>query len=176
VDDRLFGDLVQSRPSGPEEPEDSWALYTIRRGWPSSLRLATGAQWLIESQHAVLEQNRGSRTRPSPGVSDDTVTIMYEDRAGRFWVATDNGLNLMDRDHGTLTRFLHNPGNSSSPSGNVINRDAMYEHGSGALSLGMSARHEIDWSRSVGMSGRQDSPRIGGFRMHSGAQVLTARR
>ena len=36
-------------------------------------------------------------------------------------MATNNGLNLMDRARGTFTRYLHDPNDSSSLSSNAIN-------------------------------------------------------
>lgn len=40
-------------------------------------------------------------------ISDDRVNCMYEDAKGNFWIGTENGLNLFDRDHQTFgTRNL----------------------------------------------------------------------
>ncbi len=49
------------------------------------------------------------------------IRAIYEDREGIFWIGTENhGLFMFDRDHETFTRFVHNPEDSYSISGNSI--------------------------------------------------------
>ncbi len=43
-------------------------------------------------------------------LSNDRVSAIREDRHGRLWIGTDNGLNLLDRNRGTVTVFTTREG------------------------------------------------------------------
>ncbi|WP_121357051.1 sensor histidine kinase [Flavisolibacter nicotianae] len=45
------------------------------------------------------------------GLSSNYVVSVLEDKAGVLWVATDNGLNSLDRKTGSFRRFFHDPKN-----------------------------------------------------------------
>ncbi len=47
---------------------------------------------------------------------------MLEDRQGIFWIATDGGLNVMDRQTGLFRHYRHNPSDSNSLSSNAVYR------------------------------------------------------
>ncbi len=56
-------------------------------------------------------------------ISDNFVTALCEPRFGRgwvMWVGTRNGLNRFDRDTGRFTRYLHDPADAQSISGDRI--------------------------------------------------------
>src|SRR6266498_1399424 len=53
-------------------------------------------------------------------LSSNIVTSVFEDRAGIFWVATDNGLNSFDRKSGIFIRYRHDPKNNHSISSNNL--------------------------------------------------------
>jgi diguanylate cyclase (GGDEF)-like protein len=53
-------------------------------------------------------------------VSASLVWTTYEDSAGRFWVGTAYGLNLMDRERGTFKRYIGNPEKPRSLANNSI--------------------------------------------------------
>jgi len=52
--------------------------------------------------------------RDPTSISDDEITCMLEDAAGRFWVGTNNGLNLMDRQTGRFRHYLDRDGLASA--------------------------------------------------------------
>jgi len=54
-------------------------------------------------------------------LSDNSVHVIYEDRAGVLWVGTrGGGLNRFDRATEQFTRFQHDPNNPNSPSRDEI--------------------------------------------------------
>ena len=52
--------------------------------------------------------------RDPASLADNVVRPILEDRAGRFWVGTFDGLDLMDRAAGTFRHFRHNPSDPAS--------------------------------------------------------------
>ncbi|HEY1976668.1 MAG TPA: diguanylate cyclase [Candidatus Baltobacteraceae bacterium] len=59
----------------------------------------------------VTRFRRGSGPR---SISNDFVTVLYEDIDGRIWAGTANGLNRIDPETGLVTRFVHDDGNLGS--------------------------------------------------------------
>ena len=45
-------------------------------------------------------------------ISDSRVTRILKDKAGDFWIGTENGLNHFNLKTETFTRYYHNPGNN----------------------------------------------------------------
>jgi ligand-binding sensor domain-containing protein len=54
-------------------------------------------------------------------LSDDSVLVVYIDRAGELWVGTEHGgLNHFDRTTGAFRRYQHDPNNPNSLSGDFV--------------------------------------------------------
>ena len=51
-------------------------------------------------------------------LSNDSVTCVFEDKAGIIWVTTFNGLNSLDKKTSTFKRYQHDPKNIQSISNN----------------------------------------------------------
>ena len=62
------------------------------------------------------------------------ANTFYEDENGILWIGTDNGIIRKDTMTGKEKKFLHDPGNKNSLSGNTVN--AMLADGDGKLWLG----------------------------------------
>lgn len=64
-------------------------------------------------------------------VSDDTVIMVYKDRAGFLWICTKfGGLDRLDPTHGTFQHYRHQPGNPGSLSDDSVNCAYQDRHGS----------------------------------------------
>jgi ligand-binding sensor domain-containing protein/signal transduction histidine kinase/DNA-binding response OmpR family regulator len=59
-------------------------------------------------------------TRPK-SLSDDRVNYFYEDSQSNFWIATEDGLNLFNRESGTFRSYQHAPGFNADKRNNTIN-------------------------------------------------------
>jgi ligand-binding sensor domain-containing protein/signal transduction histidine kinase len=63
---------------------------------------------------------RHEPTNPNT-LNDNSITTLYEDRAGNLWIGTRNGgLNKLARETKTFTHYLHNPANANSLSSNHV--------------------------------------------------------
>jgi len=63
--------------------------------------------------------------KPVPGdphsISSNFIRCICEDRRGDLWIGTNGGgLNKLDRDSGSYTRFMHRPGDETSISNNYV--------------------------------------------------------
>ena len=76
-------------------------------------------------------------------LSCDTVRTLYEDKAGELWVGTgfafddgnpNGGLNLFHRDSGIFTRYMHDPKDPHSLTGNKVR--AVFEDSYGNFWIG----------------------------------------
>jgi len=74
-------------------------------------------------------------------LSSDTISAILIDHLGKFWVGTDQGLNLLDEKSGKFTRYRHNPTDSLSLSHNKVR--SLYEDKEGTLWVGTG----IAWDR-----------------------------
>lgn len=70
----------------------------------------------------------------STSLSHNTVWQIYEDSSGNFWVGTAQGLNILDREKETFTRFLSDPNNPFSISHDNIR--SIFEDEGGVLWIG----------------------------------------
>jgi ligand-binding sensor domain-containing protein len=59
-----------------------------------------------------------SNTDDTNSLSSNIVRCVFEDRSGIMWIATSNGLNSVDRKTGIFKRYLHDPEDPRSISGN----------------------------------------------------------
>ncbi len=85
-------------------------------------------------------------------LSDNVVRAIYEDHEGTLWVGTgfaydfDNtgGLNRFDRETGTFTRYLHDPGNPQSLIDNKVR--SIFEDSKGNFWIGTrgDGLHSLD--------------------------------
>ncbi|MFQ5637355.1 MAG: two-component regulator propeller domain-containing protein [bacterium] len=93
-----------------------WAIHQDRRGfmWFGSkdgLNRYDGYNFKV-FRHDAFD---------STTISGNSVTAIFEDRAGRLWLGTQNsGLNCFDPGTGTFRRFAHEPGNPNSLSANFV--------------------------------------------------------
>ena len=53
-------------------------------------------------------------------LSSNTVSTIFEDKAGIIWIATNNGLNSLDKKTGQIKRYLNDPKNIQSISSNNL--------------------------------------------------------
>src|SRR5450432_305178 len=84
----------------------------------------------------------------SSSLSSNEVSVIYEDRRGTIWVGTGapplsqtinlntGGLNRFERATGKFTRFMHDPSNPNSITGNKI--EALFEDSKGNFWVGSS--------------------------------------
>jgi len=69
-------------------------------------------------------------------ISDDRVQVLHIDSQNRFWVGTENGLNLFNREEGTFTRVLSDPSQSPALSGFSLQTQAFVEDDDGIIWIG----------------------------------------
>ena len=91
----------------------------------------------LSSYDKATDTFRSYRRDParSDGISSNRVSTssqaILEDRDGKIWIATANGLNAFDKRTGTFTRYLHVPGDPHSLNGNNVL--ALFEDREGLL-------------------------------------------
>jgi ligand-binding sensor domain-containing protein/signal transduction histidine kinase len=83
-----------------------------------------------------FEQHRHDDENTS-SLSDDYINVLYTDANSNLWIGTQRGLDLLDRESGTFTRFSYNPSEQDSLSGRSIT--AIYEDSRGRLWIGTSS-------------------------------------
>jgi len=80
-------------------------------------------------------RNFRHKEEDTSSLSDDIITALLLDRAGRIWAGTHEGsINRFDAVTETFTRFVHDPDDSGSVSGSTIS--TMYEDRSGTIWIG----------------------------------------
>jgi diguanylate cyclase (GGDEF)-like protein/PAS domain S-box-containing protein len=67
----------------------------------------------------------------TPRLSSNTVLALRQDRSGRIWVGTLNGLNLVDATASTVRVFRQDPGDQRSLAGNLVR--AIHESADGTI-------------------------------------------
>ncbi len=82
----------------------------------------------------------------STSLSDNQVRVIYEDKEGTLWIGTgspwpgeggepdDGGLNRMNKETGTFTRYMHDPDNNKSLINNKVS--AIFEDNDGTFWIG----------------------------------------
>ena len=92
------------------------------------LKSRDGTLWIATFSAGLLEwsadMTRARWHRPEDGARDTLshalVTEVFEDRIGRIWIGTLEGLNLLDRETGRIQRFFNVPGQADSLSTSFI--------------------------------------------------------
>jgi two-component system, sensor histidine kinase ChiS len=103
-----------------------------------------GNLWLGTQDGALnrLDRKTGIFTHYTPDPDDKSAILfnivysMFEDSKGRFWVGTQNSLELMDREKGTFTHFQKTEDPTSLSSSTIF---SMFEDSKGRLWFGTSA-------------------------------------
>lgn len=94
----------------------------------SMLKSRDGTVWIATFSAGLLEWSadltRARWHRPQDGAMDSLshplVTDIFEDRVGRIWIGTLEGLNLLDRETGRIQRFLNVPNQVESLSTSFV--------------------------------------------------------
>ena len=104
--------------------------YDALKGWNVlALHQAGGVLWVGGSMglaRVPLDggEPRRFRTRLNDdrSLSDNTVSAVFQDAAGRLWIGTMRGLNRLDDvQSGRFTRYLNNPEDMSSLPSDIVN-------------------------------------------------------
>jgi ligand-binding sensor domain-containing protein len=72
-----------------------------------------GGLFTLDPATKKLVKHRYAADDPGT-ISDDHVTVLFEDRKGILWIGTTNGLNRMESS-GRLTRYQHDPDDPNDP-------------------------------------------------------------
>ncbi|WP_189456809.1 EAL domain-containing protein [Cognatilysobacter bugurensis] len=104
-----------------------------------------GSLWLGTSGHGLMHYRPGNgalvryphRAGESGSLPHPTVFALLQDRQGRLWIGTGDGLARLDPTRGTLASFRHSPGDASSLPGNIVR--ALHQDASGAIWVGTHA-------------------------------------
>lgn len=67
-------------------------------------------------------------------ISSNRIEVVFEDNRGRIWIGTDKGLNLLDQDNQSFTRYQTDPTDSTSLSSNYI--FSIFQDAGGVLWIG----------------------------------------
>jgi len=123
-------------PDTPGDPESMTStminrLFVDRQGglWVAT---AYGGAYRMRPPEKMFRNYRVNVSDPSAGLSDQLVTCVHPDSRGRLWVGTFRGLNLLE--NGRWKRFLHDPEDPTTVSGNHIS--AIGEDGQGNIWVG----------------------------------------
>jgi diguanylate cyclase (GGDEF)-like protein/PAS domain S-box-containing protein len=106
------------------------------------LRARDGSLWLGSYADGALHFDPGTgrwrqfrHRREDPlSLSSNLVLALHEDRRGRIWVGTLEGLNRLDPATGAVLRATHDPRDPSSLSGNLVR--SFFEDSEGRLWVG----------------------------------------
>ena len=124
-----------------------------------------GVIWLGVWEKGVYRWDRRTndyrhfyKTSPAAaGPASDVVFRFFEDKNNNLWLATDNGLSLLDRNTG---RFIHYP--ITTPNGGAVSILAIHEDREGVLWLGTWGQGFYAFDRSNGTYKHYALPHIGG--------------
>jgi ligand-binding sensor domain-containing protein len=90
-------------------------ISTLHRGSNDVVWVGTWGAGLVQFDPVSERMHRFQRDERNPqSLSDDRVQAVFEDRSGRLWVGTFNGLNRLSGKQGAFVRFGHTPGDPSS--------------------------------------------------------------
>ena len=77
-------------------------------------------------------------------LTDNNVTVLFEDDAHRLWAGTTSGLNLVDRSHGDVDRYVADTEDAFSLSDNEVS--SIYQDRAGLLWFGTKSRGVNQWN------------------------------
>lgn len=90
-------------------------ISTLRRGSNDVVWVGTWGAGLVQFDPVSEQTRRFQRDDRDPqSLSDDRVQTIFEDRSGRLWVGTFNGLNRLGGKQGSFVRFHHTPGDATT--------------------------------------------------------------
>jgi diguanylate cyclase (GGDEF)-like protein len=90
-------------------------ISTLHRGSNDVVWVGTWGAGLVQFDPVAERTRRFQRDERNPqSLSDDRVQAVFEDRSGRLWVGTFNGLNRLGGKQGAFVRFAHTPGDPAS--------------------------------------------------------------
>jgi signal transduction histidine kinase/streptogramin lyase len=111
--DRL---AIFDRMTGRVEPVEIYTSDSVNYSWLWINQIyedVSGNFWIATARKGLLKLNRDNLIcevyHADPGdphsISCNNITALHEDRQGRFWAASEYGLNLLDRATGRFTTF-----------------------------------------------------------------------
>jgi diguanylate cyclase (GGDEF)-like protein/PAS domain S-box-containing protein len=110
-------------------------LRGLLRDRDGSLWIGTNGSGVVHYEPAADRYTRYPHVASNPAtLSAGLVTALHQDRRGRIWVGTIEGLNIIEPASGRVTRLLHRPGDPSTLSGNIVR--ALHEGADGRLWVG----------------------------------------
>jgi signal transduction histidine kinase/ligand-binding sensor domain-containing protein/CheY-like chemotaxis protein len=121
--DQASGKFFTYRP----DPKDSTRFQSIHC-WSIGFDSITGLLWVGTMDEGVssLDRSTGRATRymnnprDPESLSDNLVYNIYQDRSGRLWFSTHNGLNLFNPKTHNFIRYFSDPDNPKSLSDNFV--------------------------------------------------------
>ncbi|MEO6170863.1 MAG: EAL domain-containing protein [Lysobacter sp.] len=126
-------DAMQTVDLGPFSDTPLQSLLLDRHG---SLWLGTSASGalLYRPSTGTISSRYGLDGSSAGLLSHPAVHAMLEDRSGRIWFATREGVDRLDPVNGSLRHFQHEPGNPESLPGNLAR--ALLQSGNGTIWVG----------------------------------------
>jgi signal transduction histidine kinase/ligand-binding sensor domain-containing protein len=129
-------------PHNPPDPGDvkREIVYAIAQDQRGILWLGTSGRGLSELDPAsggfvyYLRWNLEKAAGEHHGIGSNYVCDIVEDASGRLWIATEDGLNLYERETGQWRWFLHDPSDPHSLSHNWV--ISLYQDRAGMLWVG----------------------------------------
>lgn len=98
----------------------------ISGGVRALLHTRNGDLWLAPLRHGLLQIRAGKLlhhyqyTLSDEGLADDDVLDLVQDRAGRVWAGTADGVSLIDPDSGSVRSFREVRGRADSLAGRAV--------------------------------------------------------
>jgi ligand-binding sensor domain-containing protein/signal transduction histidine kinase len=88
-------------------------------------------------------------------LSNNTVTVIMEDKEGNLWVGTHGGLNKFDKKTGKFVHFQNNPNDSTSLSNDQVR--ALYQDKEGVIWVGCGSPYNNETPPGEGGLNRMDT-------------------
>lgn len=91
----------------------------------------------IDRQNGSIAMRSYTAGNAADQLSDNSVRALVEDREGKVWIGTQNGLNCFDPETEKFTRYYYALGDTNTINDNVIN--VLHEDAEGNLWIGSNA-------------------------------------